>query len=76
MKKSFERGFHKIFMANNKTTLHVLKVCQAEMFIVLADVKNMNAISIYTSIYIYIYIIKQANFFNKIIVLNIIYFQK
>ncbi len=74
VKKSFERGFHKIFMANNKTTLHVLKVCQAEMFIVLADVKNMNAISIYTSIYIYI--IKQANFLNKIIVLNIIYFQK
>ncbi len=42
VKKNFERRFHKIFMANNKTALHVLKVCLAEMFIVLADVKNMN----------------------------------
>lgn len=29
VKKSFERTFYKTFMANNKTTLHVLKVCLA-----------------------------------------------
>lgn len=43
-------------MANNKTTLHVLKVCLAERFIVLsAVIKNMNERMKYLYTHTYIF---------------------